>query len=113
MDVEPLSVKELFTTDDGIIRKARECISAVSNSTNLSVLVVVAAQFGQQVCGISPGKHWYGTYDLKSVMYFSTKILGPVFHDNSKLVALFVMAVGIPFNFVPGCLPQVSDVSMT
>lgn len=41
------------------------------------------------------------------VMYFSTKILGPVFHDSSKLVALFVMAIGIPFNFVPGCLPQV------
>lgn len=46
-------------------------------------------------------------------MYFSTKILGPVFLDNSKLVALFVMAVGIPFNFVPGCLPQVSDELMT
>jgi len=44
---------------------------------------------------------------LMPVMYFSTKILGPVFRDSSKLVALFVMAIGIPFNFVPGCLPQV------
>jgi hypothetical protein len=47
---------------------------------------------------------------LISVMYFSTKILGPVFRDSSKLVALFVMAIGIPFNFVPGCLPQVREI---
>jgi hypothetical protein len=41
-------------------------------------------------------------------MYFSTKILSPVFQGDSKLVALFVMAVGIPFNFAPGFLPEVS-----
>ena len=73
----------------------------------MSVYVVVAAQFAQQVCGISPGKVAILT-SLMTVMYFSTKILGRVFHDSSKLVALFVMAIGIPFNFVPGCLPQVS-----
>ncbi|KAK1923400.1 putative vacuolar membrane protein [Papiliotrema laurentii] len=58
------------------------------------LLVVVAAQFAQQICGISP------------VMYFSTQILAPVFQGSSKLVALAVMAIGIPFNFVPGLLPQ-------
>lgn len=41
-------------------------------------------------------------------MYFSSKILSPVFQGDSKLVALFVMAIGIPFNFVPGFLPEVS-----
>lgn len=40
-------------------------------------------------------------------MYFSSKILSPVFQGDSKLVALFVMAIGIPFNFVPGFLPEV------
>lgn len=48
-------------------------------------------------------------------MYFSTKILSPVFKGDSKLVALFVMAVGIPFNFAPGFLPEVSlrsDISL-
>jgi len=43
----------------------------------------------------------------KKVMYFSTGILAPVFGGDSKLVALAVMAVGIPFNFVPGLLPSV------
>lgn len=41
-------------------------------------------------------------------MYFSTKILAPVFQGDSKLIALTVMAVGIPFNFVPSVLPAVS-----
>lgn len=40
-------------------------------------------------------------------MYFSTRIFTPVFHANSKLVALGIMAIGIPFNFVPGLLPSV------
>lgn len=48
-----------------------------------------------------------------AVMYFSTSTLAPVFQDNSKLVALAVMAIGIPFNFVPGLLPQVRRPSLS
>lgn len=71
------------------------------------MLIVIAAQFGQQVCGISPGEDRLLRLTLTAVMYFSTKTLSPVFQGNSKLVALFVMAIGIPFNFAPGVLPEV------
>ncbi|ORY27082.1 putative vacuolar membrane protein [Naematelia encephala] len=77
---DEMSVKELFTTPKTKIRRA--------------LYVVVAAQLSQQICGISP------------VMYFSTRILSSVFHGNSKLVTLGIMGIGIPFNFVPGLLPN-------
>lgn len=51
--------------------------------------------FSQQFSGISP------------VMFFSTRILKTVFQAQSRLVALGMMAIGIPFNFVPGLLPKV------
>ena len=82
------------------------------NTYLISVLVVVAAQFGQQICGISPGTYLGISLYIRltgSVMYFSSKILSPVFQGDSKLVALFVMAIGIPFNFAPGVLPEVSS----
>lgn len=45
-------------------------------------------------------------------MYFSTKILAPVFQGDSKFIALTVMAVGLPFNFVPSILPAVCPFSL-
>jgi hypothetical protein len=42
------------------------------------------------------------------VMYFSTRILSSVFTAQSRYVVLFIMSIGIPFNFVPGLLPEVS-----
>ncbi|KAI9637137.1 putative vacuolar membrane protein [Dioszegia hungarica] len=76
----PLSVKDLLTSDDSVLRSG--------------FLIVCVAQFAQQVCGISP------------VMYFSSRILQPVFKAESKLVVLGIMAVGTPFNFLPGLLPS-------
>ena len=37
-------------------------------------------------------------------MFFSSKILKSTFGGSSKLVTLSMMAVGIPFNFLPGIL---------
>ena len=37
-------------------------------------------------------------------MFFSSKILKSTFGGSSKLVSLGMMAVGIPFNFLPGVL---------
>lgn len=49
-----------------------------------------------------------------AVMYFSTRILSSVFQlDSSKLVALSIMAIGIPFNFVPGLVPEVGSAAIT
>jgi hypothetical protein len=40
-------------------------------------------------------------------MYFSTRILSTVFSTESRYVVLFIMGIGIPFNFVPTVLPEV------
>lgn len=60
------------------------------------VLVVLITQIAQQTCGISP------------VMYFSTRILKPVFNGESRLVALFIVMAKIPLTIVPAFLIEVS-----
>jgi hypothetical protein len=46
---------------------------------------------------------------LISVMYFSTRILKPVFgSDNSRFVALFVVMFKIPLTLVPAFIIEVS-----
>jgi hypothetical protein len=72
--------------------------------------VVVAAQFAQQICGISPGMLcfcWRSAPRLTTSHVLFDQVLAPVFQGNSKLIALTVMAVGSPFDFVPGLLPSV------
>jgi hypothetical protein len=41
-------------------------------------------------------------------MFFSSRILQPVFGGDAKLVVLGIMGIGTPFNFIPGLLPSVS-----
>jgi len=53
------------------------------------LLVVLVTQLAQQMCGISP------------VMYFSTRILKPVFGGNSRLLALLVIVFKIPLTVAP------------
>ncbi|KIR55568.1 vacuolar membrane protein [Cryptococcus gattii Ru294] len=54
--------------------------------------VVLATQMSQQLCGISP------------VMYFSTRILTPVFQGNSRLMALIVILNKLPITILPAFL---------
>jgi len=93
-EVEPLSIKGLLTTNDSKIRRA--CKSHTSVRGLIAVLVVLITQISQQTCGISP------------VMYFSTRILKPVFNGNSRLIALFIVMAKIPLTIVPAFLIEVS-----
>ncbi|ORX36061.1 putative vacuolar membrane protein [Kockovaella imperatae] len=72
---EPMSIRELLTSQDPVIRRG--------------LVVVIITQLAQQACGISP------------VMYFSTRILKPVFSANSRMVALAVVAWKIPLTILP------------
>ncbi|ORY33758.1 putative vacuolar membrane protein [Naematelia encephala] len=76
--VKPLNIKELLTSKDSKIRRG--------------LLVVVVTQLAQQLCGVSP------------VMYFSTRILKPVFGGNSKLIAILIIVFKIPLTIVPAFL---------
>lgn len=40
-------------------------------------------------------------------MYFSTRILKPVFNGNSRLIALFIVMAKIPLTLVPAFLIEV------
>ncbi|WWC66404.1 uncharacterized protein I206_100306 [Kwoniella pini CBS 10737] len=73
-----LSIKELLFSKDPLVTRG--------------LLVVLVTQLSQQFCGVSP------------VMYFSTRILTPVFKSNSRLIALFVIIIKLPITCVPAFL---------
>ncbi|KAK1926694.1 putative vacuolar membrane protein [Papiliotrema laurentii] len=70
-----LSIKDLFTSQDPVIRRG--------------LIVVIVTQLAQQLCGISP------------VMYFSTRILKPVFNGNSRMIALSIVIFKLPLTALP------------
>ncbi|ODO07145.1 hypothetical protein L198_00724 [Cryptococcus wingfieldii CBS 7118] len=77
---ENLSLRELILSrDEDVVR---------------SFHVVVASQMSQQICGVAP------------VMYFSTRILSPVFQGKAKLLALFVVLIKLPITMIPAFLIQ-------
>lgn len=45
-------------------------------------------------------------------MYFSTRILKPVFNGESRLVALFIVMAKIPLTIVPAFLIEASHPSL-
>ncbi|KAK8866056.1 hypothetical protein IAR55_001207 [Kwoniella newhampshirensis] len=73
-----LGIMELLTSKDARVTRG--------------LLVVLVTQLSQQFCGVSP------------VMYFSTRILTPVFKNNSRLVALFIVILKIPITILPAFL---------
>ncbi|WWC58633.1 uncharacterized protein I303_101177 [Kwoniella dejecticola CBS 10117] len=75
---KPLSIKELLLSKDPLVTRG--------------LLVVLITQLSQQFCGVSP------------VMYFSTRILTPVFQSNSRLIALFIIITKIPITCLPAFL---------
>ncbi|WVQ82698.1 hypothetical protein IAT38_004830 [Cryptococcus sp. DSM 104549] len=75
---EPLSIKGLLLSKDPRVTRG--------------FLVVLVTQLSQQLCGVSP------------VMYFSTRILTPVFQSNSRLVALIIVIIKIPVTILPAFL---------
>ncbi|WVN89847.1 uncharacterized protein L203_105077 [Cryptococcus depauperatus CBS 7841] len=72
---KPMSIKELLLSRDSSVYKG--------------FLVVLSTQISQQICGVAP------------VMYFSTRILTPVFGNRAQLMALFVVMIKIPITIVP------------
>lgn len=46
-------------------------------------------------------------------MYFSTRILKPVFNGNSRLIALCIVMAKIPLTIVPAFLIEVSKARMS
>jgi hypothetical protein len=44
-------------------------------------------------------------------MYFSTRILKPVFNGNSRLIALFIVMAKIPLTILPAFLIEVSQIT--
>ncbi|KAL7419433.1 Bifunctional purine biosynthesis protein PurH [Cryptotrichosporon argae] len=75
---KPLSLWELVTTKDSSIRRG--------------LTLVLVTQLTQQLSGVS------------GVMYFSTRILSPVFPGNAKVVALGVVLLKIPVTVTPAFL---------
>ncbi|RSH92765.1 hypothetical protein EHS25_008211 [Saitozyma podzolica] len=75
---KPLSIGQLLTTTDPAVRRG--------------FLVVIVTQLAQQLCGISP------------VMYFSTRILTPVFQGNSRYIALAIVMMKLPVTTLPAFL---------
>ena len=78
--------------------------SSWSSLLNRSLVFLQVSQFPFQSEGLSLDA---SSCSHQPVMYFSTRIFAPIFQANSKLVALGIMIIGIPFNFVPGLLPTV------
>ncbi|ORY24486.1 putative vacuolar membrane protein [Naematelia encephala] len=76
--VKPLTIRQLITSTDSKIRRG--------------LVVVAVTQLAQQSCGVSP------------VMYFSTRILKPVFGGNSKLIAILIVIFKVPLTAVPALL---------
>ena len=74
-DEAPMSIRELLHSKSAVIRRG--------------LVVVIVTQLAQQGVGISP------------VMYFSTRILKPVFSANSRAVALGIVAWKIPLTILP------------
>ncbi|WVO17288.1 hypothetical protein L204_104980 [Cryptococcus depauperatus] len=72
---KPMSIKELLLSRDSSVYKG--------------FLVVLSTQISQQICGVAP------------VMYFSTRILTPVFGKRAQLMALFVVMIKIPITILP------------
>ena len=65
-------------------------------------------QLAQQLCGVSPGEPTKRSPSLTvQVMYFSTRILTPVFKDNSKYIALLVLVIKIPMTLAPALVVKV------
>nr|XP_019014932.1 uncharacterized protein I206_01019 [Kwoniella pini CBS 10737]OCF53713.1 hypothetical protein I206_01019 [Kwoniella pini CBS 10737] len=93
-----LSIKELLFSKDPLVTRGREFPFLSYSPSHLKcsfdpiVLVVLVTQLSQQFCGVSP------------VMYFSTRILTPVFKSNSRLIALFVIIIKLPITCVPAFL---------
>ncbi|WWD17742.1 hypothetical protein CI109_102183 [Kwoniella shandongensis] len=77
-EIVPLGIKDLLASKDPLVTRG--------------FLVVLVTQLSQQFCGVSP------------VMYFSTRILTPVFGDNSRMVALFIILLKIPLTILPAFL---------
>ncbi|WWC86392.1 uncharacterized protein L201_001268 [Kwoniella dendrophila CBS 6074] len=77
-DQRPLSIKELLFSKDPLVTRG--------------LAVVLVTQLAQQFCGVSP------------VMYFSTRILTPVFQSNSRLIALFIIITKLPITILPAFL---------
>ncbi|WVQ70835.1 hypothetical protein IAR50_000360 [Cryptococcus sp. DSM 104548] len=75
-----LSLKELIFSRDEDVRRGFH--------------VVIATQVSQQICGVAP------------VMYFSTRILSPVFQGKAKLLALFIVLIKLPITAIPAFLIQ-------
>ncbi|OXM76515.1 vacuolar membrane protein [Cryptococcus neoformans Bt63] len=74
-EVETLTIKDLFLSREPHVTKGFH--------------VVLATQMSQQLCGVAP------------VMYFSTRILTPVFQGNSRLMALIVVLIKLPITVLP------------
>ncbi|OWZ31223.1 vacuolar membrane protein [Cryptococcus neoformans c45] len=74
-EVETLTIKYLFLSREPHVTKGFH--------------VVLATQMSQQLCGVAP------------VMYFSTRILTPVFQGNSRLMALIVVLIKLPITVLP------------
>ncbi|OXC64238.1 hypothetical protein AYX13_06302 [Cryptococcus neoformans] len=74
-EVETLTIKDLFLSREPHVTKGSH--------------VVLATQMSQQLCGVAP------------VMYFSTRILTPVFQGNSRLMALIVVMIKLPITVLP------------
>ncbi|WVQ62040.1 uncharacterized protein L199_000174 [Kwoniella botswanensis] len=75
---KPLSIKDLVLSKDPLVTRG--------------LMVVLVTQLSQQFCGVSP------------VMYFSTRILTPVFQSNSRLIALFIILTKVPITILPAFL---------
>lgn len=71
------------------------------------VYVVIVTQLAQQLCGVSPGRTLLSFYPRGCsypVMYFSTRILKPVFNGNSRLIALFIVMFKLPLTALPALI---------
>ena len=70
------------------------------------VVIVIVTQLAQQLCGISPGMLLGSlrSHELRPVMYFSTRILKPVFSGNSRSIALGIVCFKIPLTILPATI---------
>lgn len=113
-----LNLKEVLTPQDKLVRKGCKFlrIALIGLADDLEVVIVIVTQLAQQLCGVSPGESMRFTMTPRScisVMYFSTRILTPVFQSNSKYIAVFIILIKIPMTLVPAFIVRVSPLCLS
>lgn len=118
---EPLSIKGLLSTNDTKIRRACELaqgplLRAKGDTHEIQSWLFSSPRLLSRhavYLQVRPFPLALASLDAvrrtdQAVMYFSTRILKPVFNGESRLIALFIVMAKIPLTILPAFLIEVS-----